>query len=88
MSFAKKNRRRFEPLAAQRFVLPRTPTFPMARVVVLALLSAVAAAWAIAYHYTAPRPPMLVPVKPHPPAPSATYDADAGEIPVELEPPP
>lgn len=53
------------------------------RVALLAILAAVAAIWAIAYHYTVRLPPMLKPVGT---APSATYDADAGEIPVpELE---
>jgi hypothetical protein len=53
------------------------------RVVLLAVLGAIAAAWAIAYHYSVQLPPMLRPV---PPAPSATYDPDAGEMPVpEIE---
>ena len=82
MSFTKNERRRFDP-HRQRFVLPRWPPVQIVRVVVLALLGAIAAGWAIAYHYSVQLPPMLRPVQP---SPSATYDADAGEIPVpEIE---
>ena len=84
MSFAKKKgeSRRFEPGKPQRFVLPRRPPVQAIRVVLLALLGAIAAAWAIAYHYSVRFPPMLKPVPP----PAATFDPDAGEIPVpEIE---
>jgi hypothetical protein len=83
VSFAKNDRRRFDPQRAHRFVLPRWPTVQVVRVVLLAVLSALAAAWGIAYHYSAPRPSMLKPVAP---PPSPTYDPDAGEMPVpEIE---
>ncbi len=84
MSFAKKNnhRRRFEPDKPQHFVLPRRPPVQVIRVVLLALLGAIAAGWAIAYHYSVRFPPMLKPVPP----PAVTFDPDAGEIPVpEIE---
>jgi hypothetical protein len=83
VSFAKKDRRRFDPHQVHRFVLPRWPPVQIVRVVLLAALGAIAAGWAIAYHYSVRLPPMLKPV---PAAPSATYDADAGEMPVpEIE---
>jgi hypothetical protein len=83
VSFAKNDRRRFDPHRAPRFALPRTPTVQFVRVALLAILAAIAAIWAIAYHYTVRLPPMLKPVAA---APSATYDPDAGEMPVpELE---
>ncbi len=82
MSFTKNDRRRFDP-HRQRFVLPRRPPVQIVRILALALLGAVGAGWAIAYHYSVQLPPMLRPV---PGAPSATYDADAGEVPVpEIE---
>lgn len=83
MSFAKNDRRRFDPHRAPPFALPRRPTVQVVRVVLLALLAAAAATWAIAYHYTVELPPMRKPVGA---APSATYDPDAGEMPVpEIE---
>jgi hypothetical protein len=84
VSFVKKNndRRRFDPHKQPRFVLPRRPPVQVIRVVLLALLGAIAAGWAIAYHYSVRLPPMLKPVTP----PAATFDPDAGEIPVpEIE---
>jgi hypothetical protein len=78
VSFAKNDRRRFEPGRA-RFVLPRFGTSPMVRLVVFALAALLAAVYGLVRHYTVPMPPMLVPV---PPAPAPTYDADAGEMPV------
>ncbi len=50
------------------------------QIIVLAALVVVAAAWALADHFAEgrARPPMLVPS----PRGAATYDADAGEIPV------
>ena len=86
MSFARNDRRRFEAQKAQRFTLPRGPPVQILRIVLLAVLGAFAAGWAIAYHYSFVRPPMLVPTRV---APSATYDPDAGELPVpEIEPAP
>jgi hypothetical protein len=78
VSFAKDNRRRFEPRRS-RFVLPPFHASPMVRVMVLAVAGILAAAWALASHTSRKLPPMLRPVSP-PPAP--TYDADAGEVPV------
>ena len=80
MSFSKNDRRRFDPHRAQRFVLPRRPPWNIVRIVLLALLGTGAAVWALTRHYTADLPPMRVPVPPV--APAATYDADAGELPV------
>lgn len=84
MSFVKKknDRRRFDPHEPQRFLLPQRPPVQIIRVVLLALLGAIAAGWAIAYHYSVRLPPMLKPVPP----PAATFDRDAGEMPVpEIE---
>jgi hypothetical protein len=78
VSFVKNDRRRFEA-KARRFALPQRPTVQMVRIVLLAALGAIAAAWAIAYHYTAKMPSML---RPAPPPPVPTYAEDAGEIPV------
>lgn len=83
MSFAKNDRRRFDPARPHRFVLPRWPPVQIVRVVLLAVLGAFAAGWAIAYHYSARLPPMRKPVAS---APAPTYDPDAGEVPVpEIE---
>ncbi len=75
-------------------MLPRRPPFPIVRAMLLAVLATAAAAWGLAYHYAAPRPPMLVPRTAGGAgalaAPSATYDPDAGELPVpelDLAPP-
>jgi hypothetical protein len=78
VSFAKNDRRRFEPGRA-RFVLPSFVTSPMVRLFVFALAALVAAVYGLLRHYTTPVQPMIVPYTP-PPAP--TYDADAGEYPV------
>jgi hypothetical protein len=78
VSFAKDNRRRFNPGRA-RFVLPHFVASPLVRVMVLAIAGVIAAAWALASHSTRHMPPLLRPVDP---APAATYDADAGEVPV------
>jgi len=85
VGFTDKQSRRFDPNARQKFALPKAPTFPMLRVALLALLGTIAAAWGLAYHYTAPQPPMLVPVPPRPAASSATYGGDAGEAPIEID---
>jgi hypothetical protein len=83
VSFAKNDRRRFDPHQSKRFALPRWSPVQILRVVLLAVLGAIAAAWAIANHYSVQLPPMRRPV---PPAPSTTYDPDAGEIPApEIE---
>ena len=83
MGFANKDRRRFEPHRAQRFTMPRIPPGSLLRAMLLAALGIVGAGWALVNHYTARHPPMLVPVQP---APTPTYDADAGEMPVpEIE---
>jgi hypothetical protein len=85
-----KHRRRFDPERDPRGAL-RAParawaTATIVRAVVLAALGIAAAGWGLAYHFTARHAPMLVPA--HPP-PSATYDADAGELPApDLEPAP
>jgi hypothetical protein len=56
----------------------------MLRIVLLAALGIVAAAWALAAHFGAKHPPMLVPVSP---SAMPTYDPDAGELPApDLEP--
>jgi len=78
VSFAKDNRRRFNPGRA-RFVLPRFVASPLVRVMVLAVAGVIAAAWALASHSGKQMPPLYRPIDP-PPAP--TYDADAGEVPV------
>jgi hypothetical protein len=78
VSFAKDNRRRFEPRRA-RFVLPPFVASPMLRLIVLAVAAILGAAWALASHASRKMPPMYRPLDP-PPAP--TYDADAGEVPV------
>jgi hypothetical protein len=49
------------------------------RTIVLAALVAVAAAWALARHFSQTPEPMLVPVRP---AAAPTYDVEAGEVPV------
>jgi hypothetical protein len=51
----------------------------MVRLVILAALAALAAAWGLAYHFGADLPAMRVPLLP---ATAPTYDADAGELPV------
>ncbi|HEY8091815.1 MAG TPA: hypothetical protein VIF09_28330 [Polyangiaceae bacterium] len=78
MSFIKSPRRRFEA-GRSRFVLPPLFASPLARYVVYALVALVAAVYGIVRHYSITLPPMHRPV---PPAPAATYDADAGELPV------
>jgi len=78
VSFAKNDRRRFEPGRA-RFVLPRFASSPMVRLFVFALAALLGAVYGLVRHYRTPMPPMLVPVTP---PPAATYDADAGEMPV------
>jgi hypothetical protein len=78
VSFIRDNRRKFDPGRAL-FTLPRFAVSPMMRVVLLAVVGILGAAWALAYHATATMPPLRVPVEPKP---APTYDADAGEIPV------
>jgi hypothetical protein len=78
VSFAKNDRRRFEPRRA-RFVLPPLAASPMVRLVVFALAALLAAVYGLVRHYTTPATPMYRTI---PPAPAATYDADAGEVPV------
>lgn len=58
----------------------------LVRVLLLATLGAIGAAWGLAYHYGAHLPPMRVPVQP---TSAPTYDADGGELPApDLEPSP
>jgi hypothetical protein len=78
VSFAKNPRRAFEPKRS-RFVLPRFPPAAVVRFVLLAALGIVAAAWALAWHYTSTPPPLR---RAAPPGAMPTYDPDAGEIPV------
>jgi hypothetical protein len=86
VSFATKDRKRFDPNDASRHAARGVGTATIVRAVVLAALGIIAAGWGLVAHFTEKRAPMLVPAQP---PPSATYDADAGEIPVpELEPAP
>lgn len=79
-------RRSFDPQRLTRFALPARPTWGLVRVVLFAVAAVLAAAWGLASHWGSRPAPMLVPAHA---APSATYDADAGEIPVpDLEPAP
>jgi hypothetical protein len=78
VSFTKNDRRRFEPQRA-RFVLPRLAASPMVRLFVFALAALTAAVYGLVRHYTPPMPPTPQPVTA---PPAATYDADAGEIPI------
>jgi hypothetical protein len=50
----------------------------MVRLLLLATLAAIGAAWGVARHYTAELPPMHVPAQA---SDAPTYDADAGELP-------
>lgn len=85
MGFATKDRKRFDPHVAPR-AAARGGTATVVRAVLLAVLGILAAGGGLAYHFTAKRAPMVVPARP---SPSATYDADAGEIPApDLEPTP
>jgi hypothetical protein len=77
VTFAKKSRR-FDP-SRTRFVLPPLVASPMLRLFAFGLIALVGAVYALVRHYTIDLPPMRVPVTP---PPAATYDADAGEIPV------
>jgi hypothetical protein len=78
VSFARDNRRKFEP-GRGRFVLPRFPPAAILRIVVLAALGILGAVYALVSHYTTAMPPLRVPVAP---ASAPTYDADAGEMPI------
>jgi hypothetical protein len=78
VSFAKNPRRSFESTRS-RFVLPRFPPATIVRIVLLAVLGIVAAAWALAAHYAGTRAPMRTPA---PTRAAPTYDPDAGELPV------
>ena len=78
MSFTPNPRRRFDPHRA-RFVLPPFAASPLMRVVLLAVMGILAAAWALASHTSREMPPLRRPIAP---APASTYDADAGEMPV------
>jgi hypothetical protein len=78
VTFAKNTRRPFDPKRS-RFVLPRFPPVAVLRIVLLAALGIVAAAWALASHYATTLPPLR---KPLPPSAMPTYDPEAGEMPV------
>ncbi len=86
MSFVKDDRnRRRSPTGQPRFVLPPLLASPIVRLVAFALAAAIAAVWALVYHYTREVPPMRVPVAA--PRAAPTFDPDAGEMPVpELAP--
>jgi hypothetical protein len=62
-----------------RLRLSAVPFGSFVRLVLLAALVVVAAAWALERHYSRILPPMREPVAP---AAAPSYDADAGEIPV------
>ncbi len=59
-------------------MLPRVPPVNFVRIMLLALLGALGAGWALANHFHVGFAPMEVAV----PRAAPTYDADAGEIPV------
>jgi hypothetical protein len=78
MSFASKSR----PFADARSRARRGPPVSAAglgRIVVFGALVAGAAGWAVARHRSRDLPPLRIPV---PPSPAASYDVDAGEVPV------
>jgi hypothetical protein len=68
--------KRFERAPAHR--QPPPDLTSLARVILLAVLVAIAAGWAAVRHYAKPAP-MLNPAAPKT---APTYDADAGEVPV------
>jgi hypothetical protein len=76
VSFAKKGAR---GIGRPIFRLPRAPSALLVRSFFLGLAAIGGAAWGLVRHYTHEPPPLVVPFHPRP---SATYDADAGEIPV------
>jgi len=76
VGFAGKTRRFDAHRAARR--QPPVPPSSLARVIVLAVLVALAAGWAVAHHYTRTPRPLYSPV----PTGAPSYDADAGELPV------
>ena len=86
MSSDNDGRSRHEPTSITRPRGRRLPLGTVVRVVLLAALGALGAAWGLAHHYTSDLPPMRVPVQP---SSAPTYDADGGELPVpDLEPSP
>jgi hypothetical protein len=73
-----KKRRPFET-PRSRVPAARLPVSTLVHSIALGALVAVAAAWALARHYSHELPPLLAP---RAPTSAPAYDMDAGEIPV------
>ena len=74
----RQKRRPFES-PRSRFPAARVPVSLFVRSIALGALVAIAAAWALARHYSQELPPMLVPSAP---TAAPSWDIEAGEIPV------
>jgi hypothetical protein len=82
-----KKRRPFET-PRSRLPAATVPVSLLVRTIALGALVAIAAAWALARHYSRELPPLLVSPDPATPTAAPAWDIEAGEVPVPemLEP--